>query len=276
MNCSEAKKKDIIDFLSKNGFVHDYIQGNDYWFKSPLRSESKASFKVNISKNLWFDFGIGEGGDIIKLICLLFNTDYSGALKILSNYNYTNHNNLIYANNQSVVIENIKELSNIQLLRYLKFRKIDLGIARQYCKEINFSLNNRSFYAVGFKNNSGGFELRNKYFKGCSSPKDVTLFSDKKCNITVFEGFIDFLSFFSTDFFEQIEGDYLILNTLSHINKGMSIMKQYKVIYLFLDNDNAGKRVTNELLNDDSIQCIDMSGQYSGFKDLNEYLFKKF
>ena len=29
--------------------------------------------------------------------------------------------------------------------------------------------------AIGFKNNTGGYELRSENFKGSSSPKDVTL-----------------------------------------------------------------------------------------------------
>ena len=77
MNCNEAKRVDIIDFLALNGFKPDFNQGVNYWYKSPLRDEKNPSFKVNSFKNLWFDFGIGEGGDLIKLICLLFKVDYS-------------------------------------------------------------------------------------------------------------------------------------------------------------------------------------------------------
>ena len=49
--------------------------------------------------------------------------------------------------------------------------------------------------AIGFKNDSGGYELRNPYFKGSSSPKDITTFNNGAKEATVFEGFIDFLSF---------------------------------------------------------------------------------
>ena len=33
--------------------------------------------------------------------------------------------------------------------------------------------------ALGFKNDSGGYELRNEFFKGSNSPKDVTTFKNK-------------------------------------------------------------------------------------------------
>ena len=50
------------------------------------------------------------------------------------------------------------------------------------------------YSAIGFKNNAGGYELRNEYFKGSSSPKCVTYLDNKADKISVFEGFFDFLS----------------------------------------------------------------------------------
>ena len=34
------------------------INNNDYWYLSPLRNEKEASFKINRSKNTWYDHGI--------------------------------------------------------------------------------------------------------------------------------------------------------------------------------------------------------------------------
>lgn len=46
------------------------------------------------------------------------------------------------------------------------------------------------YRAVGFKNNAGGYELRNEYFKGSSAPKYVSYIDNKANNISVFEGFL--------------------------------------------------------------------------------------
>lgn len=31
-------------------------QGDSLWYKSPFRDEQEPSFKVNIERNLWYDF----------------------------------------------------------------------------------------------------------------------------------------------------------------------------------------------------------------------------
>ena len=162
MNCNEAKKIDIISFLAKNGINPDYNQGVNYWYKSPLRNENNPSFKVNSYKNLWFDFGIGDGGDIIKLTSLLFKVDSSNALKILSVNHYSSHQKDLYNGDSKVLITNVKEISNIQLINYLKSRKLNLKLAKEYCKEVSFILNDKNYYAIGFQNDSKGYELRCK------------------------------------------------------------------------------------------------------------------
>ncbi len=274
MNCNEAKKIDIVSFLAKNGINPDYIQGVNHWYKSPFRKEENPSFKVNSYKNLWFDFGIGEGGDIIKLTNLLFKVDNSNALKILSNNHYPDHQKTVNSKDSKVLITNVKEISNIQLINYIESRRLNLQLAKEYCKEVSFKLNDKNFYAIGFQNDSRGYELRCKYFKGSSTPKDITLIKNNTDKLLIFEGFIDFLSWFSCNLFLTGKHDYLILNTLSFLNKSKSVINGYDEVLLFLDNDKAGKRATAELIGAGLSKCIDMSGEYSEYKDLNESLAK--
>jgi DNA primase len=275
MNCNEAKRIDIISFLAKNGINPDYNQGVNYWYKSPLRNEKNPSFKVNSYKNLWFDFGIGAGGDIIKLTSLLFKVDNSVALKILSVNHYSSHQKDSYNADSKVLITNVKEISNIQLINYIESRKLNLKLAKEYCKEISFKLNDKSFYAIGFQNDSKGFELRCKYFKGSSSPKDVTHIKNRSEKLLLFEGFIDFLSWFSCKLFSTGAHDYLILNTLSFLNKSKALIKEYNEVLLFLDNDKAGNKATTELIEAGLSKCVDMSKGYSEFKDLNDSLVRR-
>jgi DNA primase len=275
MNCNEAKRIDIISFLAKNGINPDYNQGVNYWYKSPLRNENNPSFKVNSYKNLWFDFGIGDGGDIIKLTSLLFKVDSSNALKILSVNHYSSHQKDSYNADSKVLITNVKEISNIQLINYLESRKLNLNLAKEYCKEVSFKLNDKNFYAIGFQNDSKGYELRCKYFKGSSSPKDMTLYKNNADKLLLFEGFIDFLSWFSCKIFFTGNHDYLILNTLSFLNKSKTLIKEYNEVLLFLDNDEAGNKATAEIIGSGLSKCTDMSKGYSEFKDLNDSLVRR-
>ncbi|MGN6213659.1 toprim domain-containing protein, partial [Parafilimonas sp.] len=66
------------------------------------------------------------------------------------------------------------------LCRYLKERGINKNVADRYCHEVSFKLNNkeREHISIGFKNNAGGYELRNGFFKLSSAPKYVTYISN--------------------------------------------------------------------------------------------------
>ena len=55
MNCEQANQIDMVDYLSSLGFQPTSVRGNDYWYLSPLRDEKKASFKIQRSKNVWYD-----------------------------------------------------------------------------------------------------------------------------------------------------------------------------------------------------------------------------
>jgi len=74
---SEVK---IIDLVSPI-----YIRGAKALCFSPLRDDGrKPSFSVDNDKNLWFDFVLGEGGDVIKLYMLMNNCDFRTAIKELN------------------------------------------------------------------------------------------------------------------------------------------------------------------------------------------------
>jgi DNA primase (bacterial type) len=76
MNCEEAKKIDIVEYISSLGFFPKKIRGNDYWFLSPFRNEKEASFKVNKKFNVWFDHGLGKGGNLVDFGVLFYNVSY--------------------------------------------------------------------------------------------------------------------------------------------------------------------------------------------------------
>ena len=75
MNIQEAKQIKIADYLQSLGHRPVKQQGANLWYKSPLRNESEASFKVNTTMNSWFDFGMGKGGNIITLVSYLYASD---------------------------------------------------------------------------------------------------------------------------------------------------------------------------------------------------------
>ena len=131
----------------------------------------------------------------------------------------------------------------------------------------------------GFKNNAGGYELRNEYFKGSSSPKYVTYVDNGAKNISVFEGFFDFISYESINKNQREDltdlpnrhMNFLILNSLSFFEKSLLLMEKHQRIHLFLDHDNAGRNCTNVALKR-SMKFKDESKLYKGYKDLNDWM----
>ena len=69
MNIEQAKNISIMTLLDKLNFKPQRINNKEAWFLSPFREEKTASFKVDLNRNTWHDFGSGKGGDILDFSC---------------------------------------------------------------------------------------------------------------------------------------------------------------------------------------------------------------
>ena len=86
LSCAVAKQIDLVEYLAALSFQPQKIHNQDFWYLSPLRKENTPSFKVNRSKNIWFDFGEGTGGDMIDFGCKFFKCSIREILELLSDY----------------------------------------------------------------------------------------------------------------------------------------------------------------------------------------------
>ena len=295
MNSAQVKRIPLIAFLEALHFKPVKIKGNEYWYKSPFREEQTASFSVNSKKNTWYDFGSGQGGNIIDLAGKLFDkTDVSDILSVIEeksrSFSFSPQPAFdISEKGQEAAILKIGPLTNPALLDYLAGRKVDGTTAQQYCREIYYRVDGKNYFAIGFKNDTGGYEIRNKYFKGCIKPKDITTIKNGHSLLTIFEGFIDFLSYQELlkgieyrrfiansrerTFLEKItpKTDFLILNSVIHLKKAEEFIRGYPKLRLFFDNDQTGIFCTNAIKNL-GISYEDFSTYYKNHKDLNDYL----
>lgn len=283
MNCRQANQMDMVDFLAELGYVPDKVRGNDYWYLSPLREERNASFKVNRTRNIWYDHGNGIGGTLVDFAMRYHNCDQSQALDKISGRFETIRNGSNVpdklspgAPNKLQVIETIHPIQNLILLEYLQQRKIDPGVAARFCKEILYENDGNRFRAIGFKNNAGGYELRSPQFKGSSSPKYVSWFNNRSSEVAVFEGFFDFLTW-QTIHRVHPEGqtNFLVLNSLSFFTRSLLLQEKHERIHLYLDNDDYGKKCKLEIQKRSPGKVLDESRHYRDFKDLNEWFVQK-
>jgi hypothetical protein len=74
--------KTIISFLESLGLRGKKV-GNQIVYYSPFRDEETPSFFVDPVKDVWYDFGAGEGGDLIKLVSILYSIPFKEAMRKL-------------------------------------------------------------------------------------------------------------------------------------------------------------------------------------------------
>ena len=266
----------IVKTLAKLGHFPSRKTEKEAWFLSPLRSETQASFNVSLNKNLWYDFGTGKGGNVIDLVMLLKNCSFQDALNFLSDnivsFSFCPDISGTKKDNEAVIaIEQVQSISHPALSGYLRSRGIPLALGNVYCKEIRYSFKGKEFFALGLQNHLGGWELRNKYFKGSNSPKSYTHFKNGSKSLMVTEGMFDLLSLAVLDKKLMSTSDVIILNSLSFLTQIQTHIPEYDQIFLYLDNDPAGDSATQELSTRfDNV--TDMRNSYKNFKDLNEKL----
>lgn len=289
-NCQRANQIDLVDYLQSLGHLPKKVQGSEYWFLSPLREEKTASFKVNKSRNIWYDHGIGKGGDLVdfgvlyhhctipELLSRLFQHEIAPPLS----FQQPLASDLVGAGEKKgfsdgkIVVLHARPISAQPLIEYFESRKIPLDIAAQFCQEVDFLLHAKQQSAIGFANRAGGYELRSEYFKGSSSPKDITFFDSKKDEVSVFEGFFDYLSFLTLTRDNQGHPrNSIVLNSLAFLERNRLLMEQHNRIQLYLDRDAAGRSYTAQALHWDKEKYVDRSSFYWDHKDLNEWLVNK-
>ena len=289
MTTQEAKKIRIADYLQSLGCSPAKQQGKSLWYKSPFREETEASFKVNTELNQWYDFGTGKGGNIIALAQELYGSDYVPYLlgKIAEQAPHIRPVSFSFrqqASEPSFQHLEVGELTHPALLRYLQERGINIALAKAECKELHFIHNGKPYFAIGFPNVAGGYEVRNPFFKGCIAPKDISHIrqqGEPRNMCYLFEGFMDYLSFLTIrvknnpQYPRLTTQDYIILNSVSNLAKVESLLANYTQFGSYLDNDTAGRNACETLKAKFGERLLDKSLYYREYKDLNDYLCDK-
>ena len=277
----EIKSIPLAAFLSQLGHEPTARKGTRLWYKSPLRQEQTPSFKVDTALNCWYDFGLGRGGNIIDLAAEMYqSTDLRYLMRCIADScpvpsvqtvasSYPQRHSAPSMERFEVV-----PLEHRALVAYLQERGIPAHIAKAKCKEVHYSANGRFYFAVAFENVSGGWELRNRYFKGCRGRKDISYLpwarDGPSTECAVFEGFIDYLSALTLGIISGT--DAIILNSVNNVHKAIPHLRDYTAIHCYLDNDTAGRTAHTELTAIYGSTVIDCSTLYSEFNDLNEFL----
>jgi DNA primase len=186
LNAADIKEQvSLVDLLTRLGYHSLRRSGKELLYLSMLRdSDAKPSFAVNEELNVWFDHGAGKGGNIIDFalaywpgtpfLDLLRKIQDTCQQEIISRNPLTER---ISRRRHAVKIphyevEEIKDLgNNPTITAYLQSRGI-WNQAQGRLKEIYYYVEDQKklrkhFFAAGWQNEFGSWEVRNKYVQGC-------------------------------------------------------------------------------------------------------------
>jgi len=307
MRAKEARLILIVDYLASKGIhaVKTQKSGTEWWYHSPIRSGDKhPSFKVDTVKNLWFDFGRAIGGNTLDLVCRLESMTVREALAFLSASNGSLQTNkptsAIPLFREEKKIKSFKKVAGEkekiasfqvlsvtvikqrELIAYLRQRGIDLSVAQKYLQEIHYKPADslKMYYALGLPCGDG-FEARSSFFKGfIGLHKDIARINLKSGeSLSIFEGFMDFLAFLTYYSKQDFKSSVIILNSINLKKRALVEIQQFAFskVYLFLDNDAAGKMTRDFFQRSipNTLSVLDKSDLYAGYQDFNAMLIQK-
>jgi len=296
MSCEELKRIPLISILQHLQIPCTRMNSREAWFRNPFNggNEKTASTKVDIHRNIWYSHSEGFGGNNIDFLMKFLNTDNLSTVldwaderkNILSLHQQTVLDKVLilqHENERAYSILSVKRLENKALLDYVtNARKIDLEIARAYCQEIYYrTAKGQTFFAVCFKNDSDGYELRNSFDKRSLLTKDITTMDNGYKDVVLFEGFTDWLSYMTLKKNAgkpYLNTNFCILNTTANLHKAYPFLERHNGITSYLDTDSSGLESHHSLRTYFEKTHIVKNGmeelqrRYSEIKDVNDYL----
>ncbi|WP_316738447.1 hypothetical protein [Pedobacter aquatilis] len=278
----------ILSFLKNLGHKPVKQIGKEHYFKSIFRNEHTDSLVVNEELEVWFDRGGRNasgirGGTIIDIALAYW---YPVSLEIaIQKIKETmaditlkkvksRHRKKLPVLNRRYVIREIKEITrNPSIFSFLLCRGV-WTVADECLKEIHYQVaglaqSNKSFYAAGWQNENGGWEIRNKYFKGCLGTRGLTFIASNSSRLLLFEDYFDYLTW--RFYHEDEPADIIVLNSLSLLGAAIKRCKAYAEIEIYFSNDVSGKEASLKVTGIYP-SAKDCSLEYRGYNNYNEML----
>ena len=282
LNAKELKEQgSLVDLLAKLGFHPAKKSPREQFYFSMLRdSDTKPSFCVNDELGVWYDHGTGKGGNIIDFGLLYWkHLSFNEVVEKIQEVCLTipivkKGRPRMPVKIPHYIVEQCKEIgTHPAITEYLKNRCI-FEKARANLKEVYYYVQDgkgerKYFFAAGWKNENGSWEVRNKYFKGCLGQKGISFVHGDEKRAIVFEGFINYLSWLQVN--PHAPESKIILNSLSLLKAGVAKAKLFSSVDLYLDRDHAGHQASRDFIMA-LPYATDRSAAYDGYNDFNDML----
>lgn len=287
----------IVEFLARLGYHPVRKSGKNHFYHSMLRQTGKntPSLAVWDAGNCWKDWGgagvsgIFKGGivqlgmaywpelsylEVLHKIREVTNLDVSLIPEYIPPKVYPASDKPEHYQWELVRIQGLGH--NPKLVDYLQGRGV-YEVAKDRAVEVYYRWkdkpeNPKVYFAVGWYNAHDGIEFSNGLgFKSSIGSKWYSVIPGAADHVAVFEGYMDYLSWLSLQHPFETLPTVIVLNAISMAVYAKEEMKAFEIVDLYLDNDNPGKKCTQDIMAE-LPQSRDCSAAYAGFNDFNDLI----
>lgn len=284
LNARDLKEQaSIFDLLGRLGFDPVKKYGKEYMYRSMLRDgDHTPSFSVDDRIGAWYDHGSGKGGNIIDFGLaywpeLNFNEvveKIQTACNIQPDSVKRDHRPRLPVKVRNYSVQQTKAIgTHPAISNYLRERGV-FNVASGKLREVYYTIEDdrgikKPYFAAGWQNEAGSWEVRNKYFKGCLGSKAITFVSGNPKHVILFEGYLNYLSWLADH--RNADHSIIVLNTLSLLSQGIERAKQFSEVDIFFDRDTSGFQASRDFIKA-LPYASDRSSAFEGFNDYNDKL----
>ena len=269
----------IVDLLARLGYRPLPRNGREKVYISMIRDDDTSpSFTVNDDLGVWFDHGLRKGGNIIDFGLIYWKgLNFNQVLEKIQEVSMMAGSDKRATRPRKAIklphyiVEKVRDIgTHPAITEYLKGRAV-FEPAKQYLSEVYYFIEDekgerKNYFAAGWQNENNGWEVRNKYFKGCHGSKSITFIEGHPKKTSVFEGFMNFLSWKVEH--PQCDDSIIVLNSVTLLRAGIERAKAFSAIDIYFDRDDPGFGATKDFIKA-LPYASDRSAAYDGFNDYN-------
>lgn len=247
---STKEQVSLCGLLSRLGHSPAKSSGNEQLYQNVLRSsETRPTLAVNSQLGVWFDRQTKKGGDIIDFGRAYWNglssaevmeriSGLCSASAAISTAPVDDHPR---RKRRAIKIpyyhvDQILPLGgNPEIMTYLKTQgiwEISIGLLKEvYYYVIDEKRRRKDFFAAGWKNENGGWEVRSRNYSGCLGPKGMTFIRGDENSLVLFEEFTDYLSWKYQ--YRASNASILVLNAPEFVQAATKRATRFKDVAVF-------------------------------------------
>lgn len=260
---STREQVPLCALLNHLGHKPAKINGNEHHYFNVLKNaETKSTFVVNDQLNIWYDRLTKKSGNVIDFGVAYWPDLNSEQVteKISQIFQISKQPTKIQTTNGRrkrlavkipfYHIEEIKPVGcNIEITAFLQSQglwEISIGHLKEvYYHVVDEKRRRKDFFAAGWQNENGGWEVRGKNFSGCLGHKGMTFIPGNESSLILFENYIDYLSW---KYANKLPGpSILILNSPEFLEAAKKRASKFHEVAVFFGKQHLNTEVLSAI-----------------------------